>query len=217
MARTVNPAQVAERRARILDALEDAILELGFPRINVKDLALRAGLSQGLLHYYFADKTEMILSLQWRMLEHYNDALWQVTHGDAPAEQRLARLFDVLVTESETLDRGIRIFLQMESEALTNPEVAHGMRVYLQGFHDALERVLAAFPWWRQTPPARRRAVRTFVIGAIKGAYVQHVFLPEAGALSTIRRMLEPMLQNGTVVDFTKPRAVAGPRTRSRG
>jgi AcrR family transcriptional regulator len=213
MARTVDTSQVAERRARILDALEESILELGFPRINFKDLAARSGLSQGLLNYYFADKTEMILSLQWRLLEQYNDALWGITHGDAPASERLATLFDVVLTESPQVTRTVRIFLQLESEALTNPLVAHGMQLYLKGFHEAVTRVLQAFPWWQNADAKTRRVWVTFVIAAIKGSYVQDLFLPGVQASAATRKFLEPLVLRGELPGHVKSKA---DRKRSR-
>ena len=199
MARTVDPLHHARRRDQILDALEDAILELGFPRLSFKDVSQRCGLSQGLLNYYFADKTEMILSLQWRMLEQYNDRLWDVTHGTSPARERLTRLLDLLLTPDPQLYRAIRIFLQLEAEALTNPAVSHGMAIYLRGFRDALTRVVSGLSWWQANSESQRTSLVHFGVSLIKGAYVQSLFTDEPELLTNTRSQLEPILASGSL------------------
>lgn len=199
LARTVDPVHHAKRRDQILDALEDAVLELGFPRLSFKDVAQRCGLSQGLLNYYFKDKTEMILWLQWRVLETYNDRLWTVTHGTAPAPQRLQGLLELLLSPTPELFRNIRIFLQLEAEALTNPSVEHGMKLYLRGFQDAMARVLSGLPWWLEASQEARMDTVAFSVSLIKGAYVQALFTDQPRILTLTHGQLVPILLNGAM------------------
>jgi AcrR family transcriptional regulator len=48
------------RRAQIIDCAVDAIAELGFARASLAQIAKRAGVSTGVILYYFAGKDELI-------------------------------------------------------------------------------------------------------------------------------------------------------------
>lgn len=50
----------ADRRAVILDAVVDAIIEVGFTELTVADVATRADVSTALVHYHFSSKDALI-------------------------------------------------------------------------------------------------------------------------------------------------------------
>jgi len=51
------------RRPQILEGLLQAVAERGFGACNMSDVAEAAGVSRGILHYYFKNKDEMIAAL----------------------------------------------------------------------------------------------------------------------------------------------------------
>ncbi|WP_019200815.1 TetR/AcrR family transcriptional regulator [Tsukamurella sp. 1534] len=63
MARTVDPALTARRRATILDAAAPVFAESGFERARAADIAARAGVSSGTVFYYFTDKATLFRAL----------------------------------------------------------------------------------------------------------------------------------------------------------
>ena len=48
------------RRAQIIDCAIDAIAELGYHKASLAEIALRAGISKGVISYHFAGKRELI-------------------------------------------------------------------------------------------------------------------------------------------------------------
>src|ERR1700678_447656 len=50
----------AARRAQIIECAIDAIAELGFAQASLAQIAKRAGVSTGVILYYFAGKDELI-------------------------------------------------------------------------------------------------------------------------------------------------------------
>jgi AcrR family transcriptional regulator len=50
----------AERRAQLADAALQALAELGYARTSLREIAQKSPFSHGVLHYYFADKQELI-------------------------------------------------------------------------------------------------------------------------------------------------------------
>ncbi len=51
----------AERRAELAEAALQTLSELGYARTSVREIAQNSAFSHGVLHYYFADKVDLIL------------------------------------------------------------------------------------------------------------------------------------------------------------
>jgi AcrR family transcriptional regulator len=49
-----------KRRDQLVDCMIDAVVELGFPRASVAEVARRAGVSKGVVTYHFAAKDDLI-------------------------------------------------------------------------------------------------------------------------------------------------------------
>jgi AcrR family transcriptional regulator len=50
-----------ERRKQILEAVHTCLLEKSFHKTSIKDIAQKAGLNHGALHYYFKSKEDLLL------------------------------------------------------------------------------------------------------------------------------------------------------------
>jgi AcrR family transcriptional regulator len=50
-----------ERRKQILEAVHTCLLEKPFHKTSIKDIAQKAGLNHGALHYYFKNKEDLLL------------------------------------------------------------------------------------------------------------------------------------------------------------
>jgi AcrR family transcriptional regulator len=62
---------VDKRREQIVDALYDCLAETGHESVTVKQIAQRAGLTHGAIHYYFGNKDEIIEALVIWLIEKY--------------------------------------------------------------------------------------------------------------------------------------------------
>ncbi|MFW1332006.1 TetR/AcrR family transcriptional regulator, partial [Vibrio parahaemolyticus] len=51
----------AERRAELGEAALQTLGELGYARTSLREIAQNSDFSHGVLHYYFADKVDLIL------------------------------------------------------------------------------------------------------------------------------------------------------------
>ncbi len=62
-----------ERREQIIQALYDCLAETGHESVTVKQIAVRAGLTHGAIHYYFANKDEIIEALILSLIDRYEN------------------------------------------------------------------------------------------------------------------------------------------------
>jgi AcrR family transcriptional regulator len=58
-----------EKAALILEAAAKVLLRQGYSRTTIKEVAATAGVSRGLLHYYFKSKEEMLFKVVRRTVE----------------------------------------------------------------------------------------------------------------------------------------------------
>lgn len=59
-----------EKRRQIMASASDALRQLGYAHTSLRDIAELSGVSLGQLHYYFEDRTDLILFC----VHHYKDA-----------------------------------------------------------------------------------------------------------------------------------------------
>jgi TetR/AcrR family transcriptional regulator len=61
------PAEDPDRRAAILDATEALILDKGYAAASTRQVARRAGLAAGLIHYYYPTTDDLLVALYRRL------------------------------------------------------------------------------------------------------------------------------------------------------
>jgi AcrR family transcriptional regulator len=80
-----------ERRKQILDAAQEVFAQKSFAGASIKDLAQAAGVSPGLLYWYFKDKADLFTSLLAERIAAAFGTLAEQVSFDLPPEQFLPR------------------------------------------------------------------------------------------------------------------------------
>ncbi|ATC31016.1 TetR/AcrR family transcriptional regulator [Caulobacter vibrioides] len=103
-----------EQRARVIAALADHLLATGLSQASLRQLAAAAGVSDRMLLYYFADKTEVLAlamqSLAGGMAAQLETAL--------PADQRLSQAALTAKAARLVVDPVFRPFMRLWIEAI---------------------------------------------------------------------------------------------------
>lgn len=108
--------QRAETRNRILDAAVTAFAEQGFAASSTRDIAARAGVTQGLLTYHFASKDEL-----WRAAA---DRIFGRLGGELPERPPPADQAGAASLPVEPPREAVRAFVRFGA---ANPELFHFM------------------------------------------------------------------------------------------
>lgn len=94
------PKMETERKAQILDALEQIVLRDGLAKLTLAKVAKEAGLPRSLLRYFAGNKIDLILLLFDRMIERGEaklEQLEQVEQGSLNAPQLVDLVLDDLL------------------------------------------------------------------------------------------------------------------------
>ena len=99
--------KVAARRSELAAAALKTLAERGYAQTGLRDIAQNSEFSHGVLHYYFADKTDLI------------------THCVREYKQQCATRYDEVVATATTADELAAGFLRKLSETLTDEAPLH--------------------------------------------------------------------------------------------
>jgi AcrR family transcriptional regulator len=111
---------VAARRTQILDAATRVFASKGFNRATIRDVAQDAGVADGTIYNYFANKTDLLFGL----LDRLNDTERRPASLALAAEASFADYFRAYVRERVVaLWSNADLFRAVLPELLANPEL----------------------------------------------------------------------------------------------
>lgn len=111
---------VATRRGQILDAAQRVFSEQGFHRATVRAVAQAAGLADGTIYIYFANKTDLLIGL----LDRLNDTERRPASLAQAAQAPLADSMRAYLRERvEALWSNADLFRAVLPELLANPDL----------------------------------------------------------------------------------------------
>ncbi len=124
--RSSRQARSAERRRRIFQALHDCVIDKGYTRTTLADIAAGAGMSASHLLYYFRGKEDILEQYFENVSEKFLARIGD--RGDAAARDRIEHLAD----------------LWFRGEASTRTEIGFMLECFGAAVHDEVLRVTKA-------------------------------------------------------------------------
>lgn len=118
--RALQAQLVAARRTQILDAATRVFASKGFNRATIRDVAQAAGIADGTIYNYFANKTDLLMGL----LDRLNDTERRPVSLAQVADTSLAGFFRAYLCERvEALWSNADLFRAVLPELLANPDL----------------------------------------------------------------------------------------------
>jgi AcrR family transcriptional regulator len=117
------PSVEEERRAQILRATWRVISVSGFRSLRLSDVAREAGVSSGMIHYYFETKRDLLKAAFERYFQHSTERRqWIMESGKDPLDLLKLIVTSYLPIEAETLE-GWRVWSELWVEGLQEPDL----------------------------------------------------------------------------------------------
>jgi AcrR family transcriptional regulator len=112
-----------ERRQQILEATWHVIAVSGFRNLRLSDVAKRAGVSSGMIHYYFDTKHDLLKAAFERYYDYSTKRRqWLLESGKGPLETLKLLVESYLPVEDETLE-GWHVWSELWVEGLQEPDL----------------------------------------------------------------------------------------------
>ncbi len=177
------------RRTDILAVARALLVDHGYDRFVMRDVATRVGITLGNLQYYFATRDELLEAVIRSEFARNQAEIATLSDGPRPAREKLAtitrHLIDVWARE------GGRVYVVMSLLALHHRRFAALHHEIYAAFYDGLQPVLREIR--PAAKPAELRRLAQLITTLIDGALVQipgRTFV--ADAVATVVRLAEP-------------------------
>ncbi|MDY0746363.1 TetR/AcrR family transcriptional regulator [Paucibacter sp. R3-3] len=170
------PDKFAERRAELGEATLQTLATLGYARTSLREIAQNSVFSHGVLHYYFKDKTDLILcsvrQYKARCVTRYDQVMVEAASVDQLMEGFLQALGETLVTEA-TLHR---LWYDLRAQALFEPAFRDDVAAIDKSLEQMIFRVMSRFAELAGTPVSVPAAVAYAVFdGLFQQGLMKHL------------------------------------------
>jgi AcrR family transcriptional regulator len=133
-----------ERREQIVQALFQCLAEKGHESVTVKDIAKKAGLHYGVIHYYFKSKDDIVTAMSEFIVSRYGQLLSNEIDSAGTATDRLRAALDFLVDEF-IFNPGLnRVFYNLVQMAFENETIRVALREQLRIYRRLIEETVQA-------------------------------------------------------------------------
>ena len=125
----------------LLDAAESLLVDVGHAGVTVRALAARAGVNQGLIHYYFGSMEEVLVQTLERFTERLIERQVEMYAGPEPFVTKWRRAMAYL---SEDFDSGYqKVWFELQAMAWNRPQVRDRVAKVLERWVDVLRPAFA--------------------------------------------------------------------------
>jgi len=181
------------RRAEIAEAALRLILKFGFHSTTLDQVAAEAGVSKGLVSYYFSKKEELFLAVLERMVDRLSQDLERCYRTDVSARERLRLNFMNLFGNEQRTRQYYTVVIDFLGEALREKTV----RAYTHTIYDTV----LTYIEWTVTDGIRAgefaevdaKETASLVVACMEGLILQWLFSDDEMDLDGAYRICESL------------------------
>jgi AcrR family transcriptional regulator len=133
-----------ETARQVIDAAVGCILECGFYRASTNEIARRAGVTWGVIQYYFGTREGLMLAVLNDGARRFVELVQGVHVVGETVVERIENLADILLDHygSPEYTAYLQVLLNMDHDPRTSAEVRRTMREVAERSHDNVRRLL---------------------------------------------------------------------------
>ncbi len=175
MARTKGSSQ---RREQIIKATVDCIVTHGYHNFSMQDVATTAGVSKGIIHYYFLNKDDLMMAILDRSAVDIEDMLMarmDAVHDPlSKLEAFISVCFDVLRTKKEYYQVNMDFWTQINQKEAVRRVVAR----HYEKFRSAAAEVISSGIAQGVFRDLDARMYASYIVAVADGFSLQFLFDP---------------------------------------
>lgn len=182
-------------RERIIAAAHQVLAERGLEAASVKEIARQAGVAPGLVHYYFANKEELLSTVLREASARYTVEMAQLAQSH-PAEALAEAALRVPAERLASQPEWYRLRYELFALGLRHPGILPALADLLQSGRQGIAQVVQKAV---EAPTFDSKDVAAVLLACFDGLALQKLADPQFdldGAYQILARMLEP-LRNG--------------------
>ncbi len=177
-----------ERRRALADSALQTLGELGYARASLREIANNSEFSHGVVHYYFADKLDLIVycvrQYKATCVHRYDDVVNSATTADGLAAAFADKLVETIIDEAPMH----RLWYDLRSQSMFEESLREAVLQIDKTLEEMIWRVVSTYAGLAGRRPAMTSAV---VYGLLDGLFQQALLGHLCGrpdALADLRR-----------------------------
>jgi AcrR family transcriptional regulator len=183
-----------QRRGQIIEALFQCLAEKGHESVTVKDIAKKAGLHYGVIHYYFKSKDDIVSALADSIVLKYDRRLSEHTRAIQSSSKKIEAALDFLVDEFIFNRRLNRVFYNFVQMAFENKTVRSALRRQLRTYRRSVAEVIEEGLRSGEIEVSDTEQSASLIVSLIEGMALQWAIEPRALKRDEVRRSIGEMI-----------------------
>lgn len=166
------PDQSLSTRDRILQAAFSVLSRQGYENTSIKDIATEAGVAQGLVHYHYKSKQQLVLAVLEFVCHKVELGAVEGEAGALEAYGQTKAMF------KDSRDSN-SLYVQLIGVGLHDPLIGEGLRDFMRSERGRIEDIARQVLAERNADAKPARGIAGVVWAAIVGIMVQTLIDPE--------------------------------------
>jgi TetR/AcrR family transcriptional repressor of bet genes len=208
VAARANPVDKHEQRRRALaDSALRTLGELGYAKASLREIANNSEFTHGVVHYYFADKLELIVfcvkQYKATCVTRYDGAVAESTSADQLLATFADKLCETIVAEAPMH----RLWYDLRSQSMFEESLREAVEQIDRTLEEMIWRIVSRYAELAGTPPV---VAQHLAYGAVDGLFQQallgYLAGDEEAALDLLKReigVLLPLLLGRVAAEAT--------------
>ena len=163
-----------DTRAKILQAAFTLLSRQGYENTSIKEIAEEAGVAQGLVHYYFKSKQQLVLAVLDEVCRVMELGSAEGTEGAQAAYEKFKTLLKNKATHA--------LYIQLIAVGLHDKEVGAGVFNYISSDRSHIEQIARQVFAEREQDPSPAKAIASVIEAAVLGIMIQNLIDPDFSA-----------------------------------
>jgi AcrR family transcriptional regulator len=185
------PAVAPVRREEIVQATIRCLARDGYSGLRMKEVARAAGVSQGILHYYFDSKRAILLAALQKVLDDLDRRLTPVLKAAPDARAQVRAVIGSFLALADENREFWLVFVEFWGEMMHDRELSQVNAALYRRLRRTLGAVVARGTragLFRRVAPEEAGSI---VLALVDGVSLQRAFDPKAMTLARAVRMCE--------------------------
>ena len=194
------PDVASERKNQIVRATVECITRYGYHNFSMQDVARVAGVSKGIIHYYFLNKDDLMMSVLERVVSDIENVL----HSDINAITDPVKKLEIFIEVCLDIVRSTTEYYQVNMDFWTQINQKEGVRQviakhYIQ-FRKTCSQVLEEGIKQGVFRDVNPQEYSSFIIATIDGISLQWLFDKDAFDYETTVKQINNWITKGLYV-----------------
>jgi AcrR family transcriptional regulator len=184
-------------RARIVAATRKLLAEEGYEGVTMKQIAREAGVAQGLIHYYFSSKDELLLELLMEVSREYAEENERLAASSPPGKDLATAALENAKHRASRNPELLRLRYELFALGLRKPDFLPGVAAMLQSGRENIVKTLAGITGEHEDakPSPEREALAAVLLSCFSGLALQKMADPEGFDLDAAYAILWRLAQ----------------------